>query len=221
MKSTLHSTPVKEILESLYADAAQTGPRGPRLTPAQSDAPIDELTRLKGMGHAYMAVPREFGRLLYSLARGARARNVVEFGTSFGVSTIYLAAAVRDNGGGTVTTTEFLPEKAERARQNLAQAGLLDCVEFLVGDARETLASPPRGIDMLFLDGAKVLYLDVLKLVEPQLRSGAIVASDNTDHEGLENFLAYIRNPDRGYTSAGIMTDPAQRTTGREISVRH
>jgi predicted O-methyltransferase YrrM len=135
---------------------------------------------------------------------------VVEFGTSFGISTIFLASAIRDNGSGKIITTEFEPEKAEQATRNLAAAGLEQWVEFRVGDALETLSEPPREIDMIFLDGAKGLYFGVLKLLEPQLRSGGIVASDNTDRDGMAAFLDYIRDCRNGYTSAAI-DDEQQR----------
>lgn len=118
---------------------------------------------------------------------------------SFGISTIFLPSAIRDNGDGKVITTEFDPEKAERAKKNLAAAGLQKWVEFRVGNALETLKSnPPREIDLILLDGAKGLYLDVLKLLEPYLRSGGIIASDNTDHDGIDAFLEYLRTPGNG-----------------------
>jgi len=139
-----------------------------------------------------MPVGPGFGHLLYSLARSVKAKTVVEFGTSFGISTIFLASAIRDNGDGKVITTEFDPEKAERAKRNLTAAGLDEWVEFRVGDALETLSNPPREIDMIFLDGTKQLYLDVLKLLEPHLRSLGIIASDNTDHDSMEAFLDYV-----------------------------
>ena len=96
------------------------------------------------------------------------------------MATIFLASAIRDNGEGKVITTEFDPDKAQRAKRNLTAAGLAEWVEFRVGDALETLSNPPREIDMIFLDGAKELYLDVLKLLEPHLRPLGIIASDNT-----------------------------------------
>jgi predicted O-methyltransferase YrrM len=176
----------------------------------------------KEMRKAYMAVGPDFGRLLYSLARSTKAKTVVEFGTSFGISTIFLSSAVRDNGEGKVITTEFDPEKAERAMTNLTTAGLDEWVEVRVGDALETLQSnPPREIDMIFLDGAKGLYLDVLRLLEPHLRTAGIVASDNTDHEGMEAFLDYIRNPGNGYTSSAILTAGGHGTRGHEVTVRN
>ncbi|MGG2362426.1 O-methyltransferase, partial [Salmonella enterica] len=79
-------------------------------------------------------------RLLYMLARAGRTRAIVEFGTSFGISTLHLAAALRDNGGGRLITTEFEPSKAAQARRNLDAAGLADLVEIREGDALQTLA---------------------------------------------------------------------------------
>ena len=95
----------------------------------------------------------EQGDQLYLLARYGRARTVVEYATSLGFSTIYLAAAVRDAGGGTVHTAELVPAKVERARANLERAGLAEHVTFHVGDARETLAAVPGEIDLALIDG--------------------------------------------------------------------
>jgi len=173
------------------------------------------------MRKAYMPVGPGFGHLLYSLARSVKAKTVVEFGTSFGISTIFLASAIRDNGEGKVITTEFDPDKAERAKRNLTAAGLDEWVEFRVGDALKTLSNPPREIDIIFLDGAKELYLDVLKLLEPHLRPLGIIASDNTDHDGMEAFLDYVRNPGNGYTSSAILTAGGHRPRGHEITIRN
>jgi predicted O-methyltransferase YrrM len=117
-------------------------------------------------------------------------------------------------------TTEFEANKAGQAKRNLAAAGLEQWVESRVGDALETLSDPPREIDMIFLDGAKSLYLGVFKLLEPQLRSGGIVASDNTGHGGMAAFLDYIRDCRNGYTSAAILTS-GERGKVHEITVRH
>jgi predicted O-methyltransferase YrrM len=211
---------VTELLEALYADAATNDPMVHQRAEESGTSGERAAGFYQGRRKAYMAVDSEFGHLLYNLARSAGAKTVVEFGTSFGVSTIFLAAAIRDNGGGKVITTEFDPEKAERAKKNLTAAGLNEWVEFRVGDALETLSDPPREIDMVFLDGAKGLYLDVLKLLEPHLRSAGIIASDNTDHDGMEAFLDYIRIPGNGYTSAAIVTG-GQRSRGHEITIRH
>jgi predicted O-methyltransferase YrrM len=220
MKSSLNDPQVTELLDALYADAARSDTQTRNMVRSSGAAGKNEADFYKAARKSYMAVGRDFGNLLYNLARSTKAKTVVEFGTSFGISTIFLASAIRDNGSGKVTTTEFEPEKAEQAKRNLAAAGLEQWVEFRVGDALETLSDPPREIDMIFLDGAKSLYLGVLKLLEPQLRSGGIVASDNTDHDGVAAFLDYIRDFRNGYTSAAILTS-GERGKAHEITLRH
>jgi predicted O-methyltransferase YrrM len=155
---------------------------------------------------APLAVSRETGHLLYMLARSSRARVIVEFGTSFGISTLHLAAALRDNGGGRLITSEFEPSKAERARQNLTTGGLIDLVEIREGDALKTLgADLPDTIDLVLLDGAKALYPDILDLVEGHLRPGAVIVADNADDS--PDYLARVRAPGSGYMSTPFAED--------------
>ena len=160
----------------------------------------DMYTRTEDM---YLPLEAEQGGLLYVTARAIGARRVAEYGTSFGVSTLYLAAAVRDNGGGTVIGTEILPEKAEVARANFAEAGVSDLIDLRVGDARETLKDCGGQIDLLLLDGWKDIELDVLRIVQPQLRHGALVFIDNiftfkADNRGQREYMADPRNGFRG-----------------------
>ncbi|MGS0896366.1 O-methyltransferase [Burkholderia stagnalis] len=123
------------------------------------------------------------GELLYMLARAGNARCIVEFGTSFGVSTIYLAAAMRDAGlDGKVIGTELVPRKAASARANLDAAGLGGYVEIREGDARETLCNLDRPVDLLLLDGWPMLAMEILQIVEPNLTDGALVVVDNVAH---------------------------------------
>ncbi|MCV7228084.1 O-methyltransferase [Mycolicibacterium komossense] len=127
------------------------------------------------------------GNLLYLLVRAQRPRCVVEFGTSFGVSTIYLAAAMRDTGvGGHVIGTEMVPYKVAQARSNLTAAGLTDHVEIREGDARQTLRELDRPIDFLLLDGWPSLAIEVLQTAEPMLAKGALIAVDNIAHFSSE-----------------------------------
>jgi predicted O-methyltransferase YrrM len=142
--------------------------------------------------HMYLPVSRGDGRLLYSLARGTRARSIVEFGTSFGISTLYLAAAARDNGG-RVITTEIEASKCRAATDNLRRAGLGDVVDVREGDALETLADVPAPVDLVFLDGWKNLYLPVLDRLLPALRSGSVVAADNVNFTDARPYLARVR----------------------------
>jgi predicted O-methyltransferase YrrM len=159
-----------------------------------------------------LAVTRETGALLYMLARSSRAKTIVEFGTSFGISTLHLAAGLRDNGGGRLITSEFEPSKAARARDNLSAGGLLDLVEIREGDALTTLSADlPDTIDLVLLDGAKALYPEILDLVEGHLRPGAIIVADNADDS--PDYLARMRTPGGGYMSAPFAEDV-------ELSVR-
>ncbi len=169
------------------------------------------------LAEVFMPVDRSGGCFLYSLARTQGSRLIVEFGTSFGISTIHLAAAARDNGNGRVVTTEKEPGKALRAREHLEEAGLLDYVEIREGDALETLRTLDGSIDLLFLDGWKKLYLPVLKLLEPKLRSGAAVVGDdiNIFPEELKPYLDYVRDPANGYVSLAIPLGD-----GMELSIR-
>ena len=140
------------------------------------------------------------------LARSSGARTIVEFGTSFGISTLHLAAALRDNGGGRLITTEFEPSKAARARDNLTAGGVIDLVEIREGDALQTLSvNLPETIDLLLLDGAKALYPEILSLVENRLRSGTLIVADNADYS--PEYLARVRSPANGYISTPFADD--------------
>ena len=161
---------------------------------------------------APLPVSRETGTLLYMLARSSGARTIVEFGTSFGISTLHLAAGLRDNGGGRLITSEFEPSKAARARKNLIAGGLFDLVEIREGDALQTLrADLPDTIDLVLLDGAKALYPDILDLLEDRLGPGAIIVADNADDS--PDYLARVRAPGSGYLSTPFAEDV-------ELSVR-
>lgn len=212
--TTLTTNPVGPLLNRLFdeADAA-------RLSTSQAIADLseDDQQRMMQSKTDYvdlynrfrdvpLAVSRKTGALLYMLARSTGARSIVEFGTSFGISTLHMAAALNDNGGGKLITSEFEPSKIVIARQNLAEGGLIDLVEFRAGDALQTLrADLPDTIDLLLLDGAKALYLDILALVESRLRPGAFIIADNADYS--PDYLAYARNPANGYLSVPFADD--------------
>ena len=147
-------------------------------------------------------IHREQGAFLYLLARSIRAKTIVEFGTSHGLSTIYLAAAIRDNGTeGQITGTEFVAEKMAQAQRNLEESGLARFARIREGDARQTLRDLPEGIDMCLMDGFPPYSLEVFRLIAPRLRKGAIVVVDGTDmlREAQADFLAYLRDPGNGF----------------------
>ncbi|BCA56543.1 hypothetical protein W02_36830 [Nitrospira sp. KM1] len=146
-------------------------------------------------------------RLAYVLCRSLNAQRVVEFGTSFGVSTIYLAAAVRDNAQsgrrGIVIGTEIEPTKVAAARGNLAEAGLADFVDIREGDALETLKDIGGPGDFLLMDSWTRYARGIIEIVAPQLRPGAIVMADNVGQlpGAYRAYTDYIRNPSNGFRS--------------------
>ena len=212
--TTFSTAPVAPLLDRLFAEADAASPAD---SPAFASISSEERVRLMRSKADYrelyanlkecaLPVSPETGRLLYMLAVSTGARSIVEFGTSFGLSTLHLAAALRDNGGGRLITSEFEPDKIARAKANLAEGGLSDLVEFREGDALQTLAKDlPDQIDLLLLDGAKSLYLDILKLVEDHLCPGAVIVADNADY--CPEYLAFIEASDSGYTSMPFTDD--------------
>ena len=154
----------------------------------------------------YIALEPQQGAFCYLTARALGATSVVEFGTSFGVSTIWLAAAVRDNGGGRVVGTELVPEKAARAAEHLEEAGLSAYAEIRIGDARETLADLDMPVDLFLNDGLPDLALDVVRLVAPRIRTGGVVITDNvgTFRGNYADYVHYMHDPSNGFSSTTL-----------------
>ena len=160
----------------------------------------------------YSAVTEERGALLYLIGRAIQAARVVEFGSSFGISTIYLATAVRDNrdsnpgAAAQVIGSEMEPQKCAEATRNLQAAGLSDIARILPGDALETLRAVEAPVDLVFLDGRKDLYLPVLKLLKPKLRPGAVILSDNIHsfERQVAPFIEYVQSGTNGFASSTL-----------------
>ncbi|HTZ74997.1 MAG TPA: class I SAM-dependent methyltransferase [Candidatus Aquilonibacter sp.] len=218
---------IAAVLTRLHKAADADNRKLPGRAPAYFWAKItgrlnEPTTRRRLFADLYSAVTPARGALLYVLARAVQAKRVVEFGSSFGISTIYLAAAVRDNVSAAATDdvsvvgSEMEPAKAEQARKNIDAAGLGDLVTILQGDAMETLREVAGPIDFAFLDGRKELYLPVLKLLESKLRAGAMIVADNIDsfRSEVAPFLEYVQTPRNRYASmtAGV-------NDGMEISI--
>lgn len=159
-------------------------------------------------GGAPLAIKREVGELIYALALARRPGLIVEFGASIGISTIYLAAALRDLGAGRLITTELDQGKAALAQSNLQRAGLADLVDVCPGDALETLRELPGDVELLFLDGWNDLYVGVLELVQPRFAAGALVLADlSPDDPNLERYCAHMDAPEHGYTTVTVPLD--------------
>lgn len=203
--SGLHSraeTNDETVIPRVLSAAAERG--------AQSDQDMSDL-----LADAYIPISPVVGRLLHVLALSRRPGRIVEFGTSHGLSTIYLAAATSTHDE-PVITTEAEPSKIAAARDNFAAAGVADRIELRVGDAFETLADLDEPISLLFLDGWKGLYLPLLRQLENSLVNGAIVVADDTTllPELCADYLEYIRSNTGSYVSSSLPVDD-----GLEVSV--
>ncbi|MFE3994495.1 O-methyltransferase [Streptomyces goshikiensis] len=215
--NTLEDPRVASALDRMFRRAEQDEAIRGRIRGArpQGSAPLGPQEQADANAEVYMPISAQGGRLLYNLIRATRPATVVEFGTSFGVSTLYLAAAVRDNGTGRVISTELSATKAEAARRTFAETGLDDLVTVLEGDARDTLAAVDGAADFVLLDGWKDLCLPVLRLLEPRLAPGTLVVADDVCLESLAPYLDHVRDPRNGYQS---VTFPVE--DGMEISCR-
>lgn len=227
--STLSSPRVADLLEDLHRNAEATDRALSEAMKARIAAPgasiealvaelladerADYRATYRDRADNFLAVSPDYGRFLYAITRACKATRIVEFGTSMGISAIYLAAALRDNGGGHLVGSEMEAAKVVRARANLEAAGLADLVDIRAGDALETLKDVGGEVDLLLVDGAFSLYLPVLRLVEPWLKTGAVVLGENAfDPE----YQAYIRDPANGYVSLSLPDEGR----GNEFSVK-
>ena len=166
-----------------------------------------------------VALDRNKAQLCYQLCRAGNARRIVEIGTSFGVSTLYLAAAVRDNvaatgGTGVVIGTEYEPDKARAARAHFERAGLSRYIDLREGNLRDTLRQIEGPVDFMLMDIWINMVRPALELVTPHLRRGAIVIADNTERyrEAYADYFAFI-------ASHGFRTMTLPFDGGLELSV--
>jgi predicted O-methyltransferase YrrM len=212
---TLADPRVEAALSRMFERATHDGDTSARVGARWPDGYGSVQEHADAAAEIYIPISPEGGRLLYSLVRAVRPATVIEFGTSYGVSTLYLAAGVRDNGSGRVITTEMSRVKIDAARNTFAEVGLDDVITVLEGDARETLAGVEGSPDLILLDGWKELCLSVLHLLEPRIRPGTLVVADDVNLRALEPYLDYVRSPENGYES---VTFPVG--DGMEISCR-
>jgi predicted O-methyltransferase YrrM len=144
-----------------------------------------------------VALEKDKAEFCYALCRALGAKRIVECGTSFGVSTLYLAAAIRDNGGGQVIATEWEAAKAKIARQNFAAAGLSQFIDLREGDLKDTLKAIDGPVDFVLLDIWAEAVMPAIANIAPHLRQGAVIIADNTEsaRRGYEAYFTFIADP--------------------------
>ena len=215
--TTLTTAPLAPLLDRLFGEAE--APASPQLSAALGASPTQPPTS-PGAGSdlpdylrfyarakdAYLAVSRETGRLLYMLVRATGARSIVEFGTSFGISTLHLAAGVRDNGGGAVITTEFEPSKVARARQNFVAAGLADLIELREGDALRLWPTifPIRSTSCCSM-APRACTPASWNCSRRHFKPGTLIVADNADRS--QEFLQRVRSSPADYISVQFTDD--------------
>jgi len=160
---------VKAVLADYEARMAQEAKVQSTLVPADFGRRRDEFL---------LPVGPETAQMLDILIRAQKPKTLVEVGTSYGYSTVWLANAARAVGG-VLHTLELVREKSDHARANIARAGLKDHVVFHVGDARELLAQLDGPFDFVLLDLWKDLYIPCFDILLPKLSPGAFVIADN------------------------------------------
>jgi predicted O-methyltransferase YrrM len=196
--SPIKDARVLAVIERLIETRRRPSGGSPINNPEMSRDPHDYVE------YGFSIVPEQ-GDLIYLLCRGMRATRVVDFATSIGMSAVYFAAAMRDNGGGTVIGSELVPEKVAKARSNLADAGLPDYAEIREGDARKTLRDLGGPVDFALIDGwpngqDPSLAREVIEILAPQIRTGGYVLNDNAEPD----FLEFIRDPANGFISVSL-----------------
>lgn len=227
MMSVLRDPRLEKVLASLHSRSDGQLPELDAYYADRSDAdaasePAGAQQEKAFLGDKLVALDRDKAEFCYQLCRAKNARRVVEIGTSYGVSTLYLAAAIRDNlrataGQGVVIGTEYEPAKARAARANFAAAGLGEFIELREGDLRETLKVLAGPIDLVLVDIWIPMARPGLELVAPHLAPGAIVLCDyTTEHrDEYADYFAFLNDPANGFRT---MTLPFNG--GLELSVR-
>ena len=223
--SVIHDPELERLLATLHARsdeqvAAMTSYHAQAQTGEASRPSEDEVKAFRS--DKLVALDRDKAEFCYQLCRANNARRIVEAGTSYGVSTLYLAAAVRDNvhadaGNGVVIGTEYEPRKASAARAHFKDAGLSRFIDLREGDLRETLRKIDGPVDFMLVDIWIAMARPALELVTPHLRPGAIVVCDNTQRHRTEyaDYFAFLEDPANRFRTMTLPFDG-----GLELSVR-
>ncbi|WP_119268947.1 O-methyltransferase [Taklimakanibacter deserti] len=161
------------------------------------DAVLDAvLVASADAGLPEIAVAPTQGKFLMLLARAINAKNVLEFGTLGGYSTIWLARALPK--GGRVVTLEAVPRHAEVARANFERSGLAAMIDLRLGKALDVLpklaAEKRETFDLVFIDADKENIPDYFTWSLKLTRPGSLIVVDNVIRDG-EVIDARSRDP--------------------------
>ena len=195
-------TSTQDILTAMYLRAKCDGVK---VAKALAKSIITKV-KPSDVGTAYLPISQEQGEYLYRLICEKNFKSIVEFGTSFGISTLYLAEGVKQTSGH-VITTEIVPEKCQQAKSTFKKASLENYISLLEGDALQTLKQVDHSIDLLLLDGWKEMYWPVFRLLEPFFHKNTLVFVDNTNMKGVKDFLKAVSKETEKYQIEPLMFD--------------
>ena len=213
MSSVLGDAKLEALLTRLHEQSKAQEAETPAYFQSRAATGRTDFSFMDAGDHAHfadklVALEPAKAEFCYLTCRAIGARHIVEFGTSFGVSTLYLAAAVRDNcralgGGGLVIGTEHEPAKAKAARANFAAAGLAEFIDLREGDLRQTLQGIEGPIDFALFDIWTEMARPGLELIAPHLRAGAVICADNTASPrarvGYADYFAFLNEAANGF----------------------
>ena len=160
---------VERVLRGFEKRGHKESERMRRMSDSKMQEHLDEFL---------LSVGPATGQLLNLLTKESEAKTILEVGSSYGYSTVWLAEAARQNRG-KVISLEIHSEKQEHARSSVKKAGLDGFVDFRLGDARDLLAKLKGKVDFVLLDLWKNLYIPCFDLFYPKLSAGAVVVADN------------------------------------------
>ena len=157
--------------------------------------------------------------MLRILVESTRAQRGIEVGSANGFGAINMGIGF-ERTGGHLYTLEIDPKMVRECRENLRKVGLENTVTCIEGDALKTLSALEGKFDFVFLDALKRDYLKYLKLIEPKLKSGAVVVADNVirSARAMEEFLDYIQESPNYDTV--IIRASMEKKDGMSVSYR-
>ncbi len=194
----LHQENIKATLIELYNDAKNDKTRIIKGLVKSIIRPMQP----EDFKHAYLSITEEQGLFLVELIKKNKFKNIVEFGTSFGISTLFLAQGALETKG-RIITTELIASKAEKAMENFKKAEVSNIIDVRIGDAMQTLQNHKEPIDLLFLDGWKDLYQPLFNMLESNFHTNTIIYVDNANMSESRAFLKEVGENDK-YTLESI-----------------
>lgn len=186
--------------------------RLPALTPTLTQL----LATIREQDQGQLAISEEDGRFLRLLVVLSGTKKALEIGGASGYSAIWLGLGLRETGG-TLTTIEYDPTRAQELKANIEAAGLTDVVKVVAGDAFQAVPAEPGTFDFVFIDAWKPDYQKYFDMTFPRLRRGGLIVAHNVINKGadMQDFLKTVKT--RGDLLTSIV---APGTEGVSISLK-